>query len=72
MPTVGALDDPAPGYTLNATHHRRFTTSTGVADDRTLPDAIIDNLVIVTLVEAKVDRTEPWAWGVLARSVESR
>ena len=72
MPAIGTLDYPAPWDPLDAPHHRGLSTSAGVTDDGPLLDTVIDDLVIVAFVEAKVDRAKPGPRGISPCCVEGR
>ena len=70
VPSVGPLDDPSPGRAANATEQRRLSSPASVGDDPPAPQANVNDLVVVALVQAAMDRPPPmWraASGVVYR-----
>jgi hypothetical protein len=72
VPTVRALDDPAPRLAADAADHGRLSTTPNVRDDAPRPNGRFGVNVVVALVETEVSRP-PWtARGLEHDSIERR
>ena len=62
VPTVGALDDPAPRFSAHAPDESRLTSSTDVWDDPATSNGGFRVSVVVALVQAQVLGASRAAW----------
>ena len=56
MPTVGALDHPAPGLAIDSADQRRLATTTDVGDDAPLAYGPVDIGIVITFVQTEMAR----------------
>jgi hypothetical protein len=56
-PAVCSLDDPAMGFSEDATEQRRLAASTDVREDATRSDSLFATAIVVAFVQAQVARS---------------